>query len=384
MGSWFTNIHIRKQDHITEETVVECIKKMMTERGFSSTLSAEEADTSIALYFGEGTRWVSIYSNSFAHDDPESCSGIITHFSSKLHTDVLGIACFDSDYLYLNLINAEEQVDAWVGIGQGKAVGIIRRNNLSVWKKKVSDFSLFYEKAKARYVVADEFLRETTSCLDLPVEQSTAAVADLENLSKEGKIIYLYFEQPLEDRDIAQLAHYKQGMPCLIGDENNVSAINMGAESKGLSIYFLGPYVENEEISFSNVQFSFQWNPVPVELTKVQLSDGQWAYRYHNPDFMIPPKVPRRIKAEKRARMEHDRRFSVRFTPCGNPRKTLDITVVFVPDANPEGQTAWNVWKPYGSKKAFIDHYNKIVKRVRAFDPGAEDQLPFLSEEDFD
>ena len=61
MGSWFSNIHIRKQDHITEETIVECIKKMMNERGFSSTHSEEEADTSIALYFSEGSRWFSIF-----------------------------------------------------------------------------------------------------------------------------------------------------------------------------------------------------------------------------------------------------------------------------------------------------------------------------------
>lgn len=384
MGSWFANVHIRKKAPLTEDAVVEYIKKMMNGRGYSLTESAEESDSVVALYFEDGSPWISVYSNSLPHDDPESCSGIIAPISSELHTDVLGIACFDSDYLYLNLINADEKFDGWVGIGRGKDVGISRRNNVSVWKKKVSDYQFFSEKAKAEYVVADEFLFETALCLGLPGEQSTATAEDLEHLSGNGKVTYLYFEQKMEDREQTKLVHYKQTMPCLIGEENIVRAINVGAESKGLSIYFLGPYVEHEEICFNNVKFGFFHEYAPIELTKAQLPSGQWAYCYHNPDFQIPPKVSRRIKGEKRAFMEHDRQFSVWFTPCGNPRKTLDITVVFVPDTNPKGNTAWNIWKSWGSKKAFIDHYNGIVKKVRGVDPDAADQLPFLKEEDFD
>ena len=385
MGSWFSNIHIRRKSHITEELAVEYIKKMINGYGYSSTETAEEADMVAVLCFDEGSPWISVYSNILAHDDPDSCSGKIIPISSELQTDVMGISCFDSDYLYLNLINAAEQVDAWVGIGQGKAVGISRRNNLSVWKKKVSDFACFSEKAKERYVIADEFLNEASSCIGLSFGQSTASVEALDHLPVGGKTVSLYFSRNAENLCDTQLAQvFKNSIPCLIGTENKVTFINIGEASRGLSIYFLGPYIEHEEITFSNVFFYHQMNDVPIELKKEQLPDGQWVYGYHNPDFPIPPKVSPRLKGQKHTHMVYDRFFGIRFTPNGNSRKALDVTVAFVPDANPKGRAEWNVWKPWGSKKAFIDHYNKIVKRVRAIDPDEKDPFPYLSEEEFD
>ena len=77
MGSWFSNIHIRRKSHITEELAVEYIKKMINGYGYSSTETAEEADMVAVLCFDEGSPWISVYSNILAHDDPDSCSGKI-------------------------------------------------------------------------------------------------------------------------------------------------------------------------------------------------------------------------------------------------------------------------------------------------------------------
>ena len=60
--------------------------------------------------------------------------------------------------------------------------------------------------------------------------------------------------------------------------------LNKGRESKGVYLYFLGGYVENDDITFSDVKI----NDVPVELEKAQLSDGQWAFRAHCPEIKIP------------------------------------------------------------------------------------------------
>ena len=79
-----------------------------------------------------------------------------------------------------------------------------------------------------------------------------------------------------------------------------------------------------------------------------------------------------------------ERRIGLEFIPRGDPRKALDITVSVVPDHSPEGQILWNVWKPWGSKGAFIDYHNKIWKRVRVFEADESQCLPILKEDDFD
>jgi len=144
--------------------------------------------------------------------------------------------------------------------------------------------------------------------------------------------------------------------------------------------------VENDEITFSDVCFvkwkNNQTESIPFDLTKVQLPDGQWAYYYHDPGFRIPPKVDDRLPMSKRFSEESKHSIIVRFVPHGNPRKILDITVVLVPDKNPEGQTGWNVWHHSGSKEEFIEQFNKGWELPRAMSPATTP--PVLRIEDFD
>ena len=121
-----------------------------------------------------------------------------------------------------------------------------------------------------------------------------------------------------------------------------------------------------------------QIESIPIELKKVQLSDGQWAYYYHDPGYKIPSKVDERLPMMKRMRLESEHSIIIRFVPHGNPRKILDITVVLVPDKNPQGQTGWNVWHQFGSKEAFIKFHNDNWSKL----PNCEHLL--LREEDFD
>ena len=101
-------------------------------------------------------------------------------------------------------------------------------------------------------------------------------------------------------------------------------------------------------------------------------------------NFPIPPCVSRRLRKEKRDVLEYEQRIRLTFTPLGNPRKMLDITVAFIPHEHRQGGIQCNIWHPYGSKKAFIEHYNKITKRVQAMEGDTDDSLPLLNEEDYD
>lgn len=372
MGSWFSNIHIRKNETATEETIEKCIGKMMASKHYLPCTSEIDADGAIAVVVSEDCCWISIYSDLLSLEVPSKCAEIMAPLSSELHTDVLGISCFDSDYLYLNLINTSDKTDAWIGIGSASGLGIKRRSGLSAWKKKVSDFHVFSGSVKKKYVFAEEFLAAVERCLELPTIQSSASYEYLKDLELDKKARYFYFKLPedMKPKEPVKLVpHFRSCMPCVLDKPSVVDGINVGGESRGLSVYFIGPYVEHDEITFSNVCF-VKWKngrteSIPFDLTKVQLPDGQWAYYYHDPGFRIPAKVDDRLPMSKRMRVENERSIIVRFVPHGNPGKLLDITVALVPDKNPEGQTSWNVWHFWGSKEKFIEQFDKIWELPR-------------------
>ena len=391
MGSWFSNIHIRKNETAKEPKVIELITEWMSAKQYTPCDSEMDADGVVAIVTNEVGQWISVYSDVMSFEDPGNYSEIAVPLSAELHTDVLGISCFDSDYLYLNLINTEDKTDAWIGIGSASGLGIKRRSGISAWKKKVSDFQAFSESVKKKYVFAEEFLAVTEPCLELPVIQSSASYEYLKDFELDKKARYLYFKLPdtMKAQNPVKLVPVMYSlMPCMLEKPSIVGGINIGGESRGLSVYFLGPYVENDEITFSHTCFvggkNNEMGRTPFELTKVQLSDGQWAYYYHDPGFRIPPKVDDRHAMSKRMRAQSGQSIIVGFIPHGNPRKLLDITVALVPDKNPEGRTEWNVWRPCGSKKAFIEEYNATWDKHRAWSPNPNTCPPVLREEDFD
>ena len=385
MGNWFSNLHIRKNNTITEREVAEYIRKIMTAKQYLPAASEDEADGSFAIMTDDNSRWYSVYSDLFSFDEPKLFTDYATPMSKEFNTDILGISCFDSDFLYLNLIDAANKIDAWVGAGSAAGLGIRKRTNLSAWKNKVSDFDRFKESIRKKFVFAEEALAEIEHCIHLPQEYGAASYEYLSDLGLTGKIAFLYFKLPetMKTQDAPKLTQKSASlMPSFLDKPDSVSVINVGGASKGLSVYFVGPYVENDEITFSDVAFIERKNSqtkwIPIELKKAQLTDGQWVYYYHDPGYRIMPKVDERLPMSKRMRLENEQSIVVRFVPHGNPRKILDITVVLVPDQNQQGQTGWNVWHQFGSKKAYIQFHNNNWSQY----PNCEHLL--LREEDYD
>lgn len=161
MGSWFSNMNIRKSQAVTVDAVSQALVRMMGERGYEAAASAEDADGLLALLVGEDSEWITVCSDLLPLEEPEQFAPLGNALSAALHTDVLGIACFDSDFLWLNLLNADEKLDGWVGIGSGRELGFSRRSKLTPWKKKVRDYARFAQCARESYIVADGFCMTT-------------------------------------------------------------------------------------------------------------------------------------------------------------------------------------------------------------------------------
>lgn len=386
MGSWFSNMNIRKSQAVTVDAVAQVLVRMMGERGYEAAASAEDADGLLALLVGEDSEWITVCSDLLPLEEPEQFAPLGNALSAALHTDVLGIACFDSDFLWLNLLNADEKLDGWVGIGSGRELGFSRRSKLTPWKKKVRDYARFAQCARESYIVADGFLYDNAENLGLPRQQSSMGMRYLQEVAPERMAARLYFRQreALQPTELVELTHYDDSLPCLVGYESVQGAVNLGAAGTGLKIWLLINGAERETVTYDQVYLRYAGEDIPVSLTWDRMPDGRWAWCWHDPEFPIPPAVKGRMKEQERWKLLNRRSFYLHFTPRGNSRKTLDIQVGFVPDENPEGDTWWNVWSKYGSKDDFIKWHNKIWKRVRAYEEDESQCLPYLKRENFD
>lgn len=116
---------------------------------------------------------------------------------------------------------------------------------------------------------------------------------------------------------------------------------------------FIGNYFESGDIAFDNVTLCYidrqgKTTKTPITLEKIKLSDSTSAYCFTDNNFVITPYKTPTIK-------ESNESFGVRFTPRGNNRKFLDITIVLAPHDNfIEGQCIWKVWAHYQSKREYL------------------------------
>ncbi len=370
MGSWFSNLHIRKKEGISTEQITESLTRILEKEGCELAPSAEGSDYGLAVLSSSQSEWFSIHSDIFAFEDPAKFLKFGKPCSEMLCTDILGICCTDSDYLYLNLLNTQEGVDAWASIGSGKDMGILRRSSARQWKQKVEDHAAFQQLLSRKYVCAEEFLCEAEACLKLPSRHSNLDYGALNQLDLPEQATYLFFKLPEQEQtELPKLQiHTYSLMPCEMGKAEVVSCINTSGRGRGLSVYFVGDYVQKDEIIFENVQWQIQkkdaWEYRPIVLEKVRLADGKWAFRGHDPDLPIPPAVKPGLHYKKKMEQEFERAIHVRFTPKGNGRKRLDIAVVFVPDGNPAGQAGWLVWAHFPSKREYIREHNTRWKKL--------------------
>lgn len=386
MGYSFSNIHIKKQENITLQQVKETMLGYFAKNSYQLVDKKSEAD--FALYILEpDSRWYSACCDAIDFSDSQSIRTICEPISSELHTDVIASSCFDSDFLFLNLINMEQNVDAWVGFGHDESNSFHRKNSFRAWNSKVSDIESFKQILKKQYVFAEEAWNDIEPLLQMQQYQGTFSQDCLDEF-REGLISVLYFRSTSEknEREPAKLSIQNYDlMPCKIGKDKIISAVNLGGASKGIGIAFSGSYVETNEISFRDVQIEYHFDRhprkiIPLTLERIRTVDNRWIYYATVPDFPIPEGVKEGLPAKRSMDEIFKRSFGVRFTPEGNPRKCLDICIHFIPLSNRKDQCCWCVWFYEGSKRAYIEAYNNSWLRTTA--PDLNEIL--LNPDDFD
>ena len=364
MGWFFSNLHINKTSELDTNVFLSLLTEVLSAQGFQQKNDPKESDFSVSV-FDTGGKWVSLCSDGLDFYTEESIQTICNPLSERLSTDVLTVSCFDSDCLLLNRINRKLDVDAWVKIGNYPEFKV--RSTPARWKDIVSDEALWKSVLKNKYVFAEEALVNIEPLLGLESGQGHFC-DELISEKYAERVITCYFAIP-ESASKTQppkltLPTYDL-MPCKNGENHCCFVVNTGRKTKGVAIVFSGSYVEHEEIRFRDVSLEYALDQyprktIPLQLEKRKTQTGQWIYYAELPDFPIREGVKEGLPWKRKSDEELKRVFGVRFTPEGNPRKMLDITIHFVPLKNPKGQCGWCVWWHSGSKRAYIEEYNRI------------------------
>ncbi len=356
MGTYFSNFHIRTQEvKFVEKEIIRYYESLGMK-----LVDGNNTNVTISLNIIANGDWVSVYSDDFEYEDSLKIVPII---SEKSNSDVLAISCFDSDYLFLNLINKKELIDLWLNIGRSSEVKVKRRSNINDWKTKINNFNLFKENVRKEYIYAEEFLELSNEYFNLPYEQ--IMLNDIDNSSCK-----LYFTAP-EDNNIPpsklELTSYPVS-PTKSNEPVLCRVNNVGRASKGLAIVFSGDYIENDDMLIEEVNFVVDKGNyienVPIKLQKTKLEKEGYIYYWKDENFKILKAVSKNLPAKVYDKKRSIESICLRFVPKGKEAKMLNIKVTFIPLANPiKGQCTWYVWMGHNSKKDYIKNYNEKAKK---------------------
>ncbi len=353
MGSTFSNISIRKNSVLNLAAVSECVSAMLLDRGFRPS-AEESADISFAVFSLPSSQWFTVCENGMLFDDLNEQLDIANLLSTKLNSDTLRISCFDSDYIYLNLLNPQKKLDAWASVGSSAGLGIRRRTGLSAWRATVSDIPKFEQALKKQYIFAEEVLGEVSAELELPFAQSYSVFEDLSETIPECEIKYLHFSMPVShaSTELPVLQHHTYSLgSCTAGHPTIVTCINKGGAGKGIEIFILGESIEHYDVTFTEVTLAY-WNRsgqqdhTPVVLEKRRMPDGSIGYYGEVQNFRIPEKVSSALPQAVRVKKESDLHFFFRCVPQYTGSFPVKIKIIVRPIQNPDGGVEWQCWEP--------------------------------------
>lgn len=348
MGSWFSNIQIRRCEK-TDSFTMEDIAALLTEDTSLLRADPDEADLAVAIYSPQNSQWITVASDLIGGDaDALLCCA--KDLSRRLGTETLAISCFDSDYLFMNLIHAQTGVDAWASCGRYPDGKSPRRSSFAAWKPYVNDTSAFRDAMHAKYVFAEECLSAAAPLLSLSIEQSMYDAWDEPSSPHALRFFYKYSSKEVSGHPpafafgVARSIHYHTG-----GDANIVPFINQGDASRGVAVCLTGPCIADHQVDAASVCLQFldrrgEWTFLPVDLQPRTFPNGVAGLYGECREFRIPPAVPPSLPPMKRMRMEFDRAVTVRFSLVPSPSAPVpasppgDLHVILIPLQNVSGQ----------------------------------------------
>lgn len=343
MGSWFSNIHIIRNDAAASLSA-EQIAEFFVQKHSLEVADKDNADVVLSVLAPEDSHWLTICTD-LIDGDTEALLECASELSRALKTATLAISCLDSDYLFMNLIDHPNNIDAWASCGKYPGGKAPRRSNYAAWKAYVEDPALFKKAMQTSHVFAEECLYAVEPMLSLPAAQSMCNESDCSEACR------FYFK--LTKREATP---HPPAFGCRlreiyfrVGDiPTVVSFQNQGDASRGVAVCLTGPCVHDNQIDVTSVCLQYhdphgEWAFLPVELKMETFSDGIDRLYGECRELRIPPAVSQQLPMKKRMDLEFQRSICIRFWL--SRKETLretdvvgDLHVILIPLQNFAGQ----------------------------------------------
>lgn len=352
MGFSFTNIQIRKNGAF-DRALADAIASLIANgRGWRQVDGPDEAALCTVVAGREESPWIAVSSDAF-DGDPDAQVNAARALSEALGADALAIGCFDSDYLYLNLVNPSKGVDLWAASGCAAAADMagLRRSGFRAWRGQVPDTEAFRAVMKRSRVFAEECLSDLEPMLNLPAAQSVGGGGDW----PDAPGVYRYYYKLEEKQGAAEPPrlewHFTSGFAPREGEECMLCAVNRGGASRGLGVAFTGAAVERGEIAVWSAFIQVrnrrgEWENHAVEIEEARSADGMRMLYGQLPSLPIPEGVSCALPDKKRMELEFERGVALKFVPeslsaaCAGERLT-DLCAYLIPLENWSGQCGW-------------------------------------------
>ncbi|MBQ7183856.1 MAG: hypothetical protein IJR97_07710 [Clostridia bacterium] len=344
MGYSFTNIQIRNTGE-----AIDCdrLLSILTDgKKLRRVDKAEGADIIIAIIPGRENGWLTVASDLF-EEDIEQTITLAKKFSVLLQRETLVIGCFDSDYLFLNLLDNRSGTDAWASCGRYPEGRAPRRSNYTAWKGHVPDVQAFKTAMRLNGAFAEECLENIEPILSLPVSQGQfCAESAMED--ETARCFCFTLEEGESKQELPRFSTGRSRSIIYYFDRDNVvSFLNESGSSRGVWVFFSGPVIDQRLVEIESVSIQLRaphdrWTFVPVEIKEIPTKDGRRWLGGTAPEVRIPKMVPKGLSWKKTMIMEFERTINVRFklvciTDAPRDEKQ-QLQVILMPTENHDGQ----------------------------------------------
>ena len=294
-------------------------------------------------------------SDRFDFNDDNDTAAAAGAVSERFSTSVIAMACMDSDYAFMHLINTSQNIDGRINSGSPyEGMKLPRRTSAAPWKSVVSDLEEFKQSIEKRSPFAEDVLFRTAEYIGMDKKQCGLEADRTEDLvSDDSELIMLYFALPEGTKKELPKLHIGTYSldPCKADINSVVFVNNKGGRSKGIAIRFIGDYIENDDVTIYDATFESDYGSdkrkrIPITLKKYVAVNGKYILWWEDRNFQIPPAVDPDLPFSTRSRLEFEKQFGIRFFVKGDPEKFRDVEVHIIPLENPRnGYVYWNVKK---------------------------------------
>lgn len=390
MGKTYTNIHIKKNDVYSYDSLREYVIKYMKQRG-AEEVERDESDTMVAVYSPCNSDWITISAEDIEFTDYKSVYANAKALSDFSGSDVITASCCDSDWGYISLVNSKCKEKSWININVPYTGLKLHRTSISSWTKRVSDFNSFKAAVAKNRTMAEETFEEIAPMINMDISQTDFMYDNVDSADKsQVEILCFKTSSSAKKQSVKFKLSQPSLSPCHMDRGSAVFAYNVGEKSRGIGILFYGDWVENDDITIKEVSFGSNIGDIekrcinPIELKKVKLTDGNYGLCWEDKEFCIPAGVGLGMSESKKAKLILNKEFGVWFTPSGNSRKALDIKVAIYPLMNrSDGGAVWYCYRGYKSKEEYIVNNNKHIKSLGGMSNQRFAEL-LLNKEDYD